>query len=142
MRLLREQDGQALVIGALSMTAIIGFLALATDVGILFRAKRNVQIAADAAATAAAVDAKFGLSASSAAQAAATSNGITNGVAGATVTVNSPPLNGPNAGASNYVEVVIQQPNPTFFMKVFNIGSATVTARAVAGIPNPGTNCI
>lgn len=138
----REQDGQALVVGALSLTAVIGFLALATDVGVLFRAKRNVQIAADAAATAAAVDAKFGLSASSAAQAAATGNGIINGVGGATVTVNSPPLNGPNAGSSNYVEVIIQQPNPTFFMKVFNISSATVTARAVAGMPNPGTNCV
>ena len=44
---------------ALSMTVLVGFLALAIDVGMLFRAKRNMQIAADAAAIAGALDYKY-----------------------------------------------------------------------------------
>lgn len=142
MKLWRNEEGQALVVSALTITSLFGFVAMATDVGLLFRAKRNVQIAADAAATAAAIDAKYGLSASAAALAAAARNGVTNGVGGATVTVNTPPVYGPNAGSSNYVEVIVNQPNPTFFMKMFNIGSANIEARAVAGLPNPGTGCV
>ena len=39
-----------LVLVVLCMTVLLGFMALAIDVGLLFRARRNVQIAADAAA--------------------------------------------------------------------------------------------
>ena len=56
MRALKEERGQMLVLVALSMTVLLGFLALAIDVGLLFRAKRNLQVAADAAAVAGAMD--------------------------------------------------------------------------------------
>ena len=56
MKIREDQSGQVLVLAALAMTALMGFMALATDVGILFRARRNRQIAADAAAVAGALD--------------------------------------------------------------------------------------
>ena len=41
---------------------LMAFLALAIDVGTLFRARRNMQIAADAAAVAGALDYKYNVS--------------------------------------------------------------------------------
>ena len=82
MRLREDEGGQTLVLVALSMTFLLGFMALAIDVGLLFRAHRNVQIAADAAAIAAALDYKYNnsiTSAQTAGQSAASINGVTNG---------------------------------------------------------------
>ena len=78
MKQRRNENGQALVMTALSMVVMLGFMALATDVGLLFHSKRNLQIAADAAATAAALDYLYNGSATSAVsagQAAAAANG-------------------------------------------------------------------
>ncbi len=60
MKIFRNEDGQTLVLTALCMTAMLGFMALAIDVGLLFRAKRNMQITADAVAVAAALDFYYG----------------------------------------------------------------------------------
>jgi uncharacterized membrane protein len=49
---LLDEDGQVLVITLLCMGVLVGAMGLALDVGILFRARRNMQIAADAAAMA------------------------------------------------------------------------------------------
>ncbi|MGC2162891.1 MAG: pilus assembly protein TadG-related protein [Silvibacterium sp.] len=135
MKFLRDEKGQVLVIGALSMMVLLAFMALATDVGLLFRAKRNAQIAADAAAVAGTLDYKYNASVSSAqaaGQAAATANGITNGVGGAVVTINVPPKNGPNQSLG-FVEAIITQPNSTTFMSIFGHSAVSVAARAVAG---------
>ena len=56
MKFLRNENGQTLVLTALCMTAMLGFMALALDVGLLFRARRNMQTAADSAAIAGAQD--------------------------------------------------------------------------------------
>jgi hypothetical protein len=56
MRNRSGENGQVIVLVLLSMGLLLGVLALAIDVGVLFRAKRNVQIAADAAAFAGALD--------------------------------------------------------------------------------------
>ncbi len=117
-------------------------MALALDVGLLFRAKRNLQIVADAAATAGAQNLNYGLSASTAAQAAATRNGVTNGVDGAVVTVNSPPLAGANTSCATCVEVVVSEPNPTTFVgMITGNNSVTVAARAVGGTSS-GKGCV
>ena len=60
MKIFRNEDGQTLVLTALCMTAMLGFMALAIDVGLLFRARRNMQITADAVAVAAALDYYYG----------------------------------------------------------------------------------
>src|ERR1035438_2936889 len=135
----RDESGQMLVLVALSMTVLLGFLALAVDVGLLFRAKRNMQVAADAAAVAGALEYKFNANvttAKSTAQTAATANGVTNGTNGAVVTINVPPVNGPYTGITGYVEAIVSQPTNTFFMKISKITSVTVAARAVVGSGN------
>lgn len=143
MRLGKDEDGQALVVAALSITLLLGFLALAVDVGILFRAKRNVQIAADAAAMAAALVYKYNVNATALAEsaglAAATANGYTNGSNGVAVTV-VPPTSGPNANCSSCFAATVAVPNPTFFMSMFGFGSINVAAQAVAG--RPWENCV
>jgi uncharacterized membrane protein len=75
-----NESGQSLIFVALSMAVLMGFMALAIDVGVLFRARRNMQIAADSAATAAALNyLYYGSvpSAKAAAIAAAAANGVT-----------------------------------------------------------------
>ncbi len=144
MRIRNDESGQVLIMTALSMTILLGFTALAADVGVLFYAKRNLQIAADAAAGAGALDYMYNgstTSAIAAAKAAATQNGVTDGSGGATVTINVPPSNGPNAGSMGFVEAIVSTPNPTYFMKVFNRSSVTVAARAVAA-DSPASACV
>jgi Flp pilus assembly protein TadG len=144
-RRLADETGQVLVMAALSMTALLGFAALATDVGVLFRTRRNVQIATDAAAIAGSVDYLYNgttTSAIAAAKAASAANGITDGTGSAVVTVNIPPAGGPNAGNAAFVEAIVSKPKSTIFMGVFGIRSMTVNARAVAGTPTYGQACI
>ncbi|HLY43402.1 MAG TPA: pilus assembly protein TadG-related protein [Terracidiphilus sp.] len=145
--MMRRQDesGQMLIVASFSTMVLCGLLALSIDVGLLFRARRNMQIVADAAATAGALDYYYNASttsAGSAAQAAATSNGVTNGTGGAVVTVNIPPLGGPNMGTAGYVEAIVSEPNPTIFMSMFGFHSITVAARAVAGTPGASQGCV
>lgn len=145
MNIRRDQSGQTLILTALCMTILLGFAGLGVDVGVLFHTRRNLQIAADAAATAGALDYLYNnstTSAKAAGQAAATQNGVTNGSGGATVTVNTPPVYGPNAGSTGFVEAIVSVPNPTFFMRVFNRNSVTVSTRAVAGTPSTSNICI
>ena len=56
MRIKRDEVGQTLVLTALCLGAMLGVVALATDVGLMFHARRNMQIAADSAAVAGALD--------------------------------------------------------------------------------------
>ena len=141
--LLRDESGQTLIFVALSMTVILGAVAMATDVGTLLHDKRNLQIAADSAAIAGAVEENINPAAANvqaAGQRAATQNGITNGSNGAVVTINTPPASGPHAGAAGYVEAIVTQTEPVFFMKLFSFTSMNVGARAVAfnGAKNQG----
>jgi hypothetical protein len=142
---MKDDHGQVLVIAALGMTALMGFIALATDVGVLFRSRRNVQIAADAAAVAGALDYLYlgtSSAATSAGKAAASANGVSDGTNGATVAISVPPADGPNAGNAAYVEAVVSKSKATIFMGMFGFHSVTVGARAVAGTPTIGQACI
>jgi Flp pilus assembly protein TadG len=140
VKILRGESGQTLVFAALFMACLMGFVALSVDVGLMLREKRVVQTAADSAAIAGAAELISGTWAA-AALADAAQNGVTNGVNGATVTPHNGPSSGPHAGNLAYVEVIVTQPQPTFFMKVFSFGSMAVSARAVAtNVPTP--SCI
>jgi Flp pilus assembly protein TadG len=142
----RDERGQTLVLVALTMSALLGFLALAIDVGLLYRAKRNLQIAADAAATAGALDYLYNgsvSSASSAARAAAAANGVNDGSGGTVVTVHMPPASGPEAGAAGFIEVIVSAPSPVTFMSVITRNSTvTVAARAVGGATSASDSCV
>jgi hypothetical protein len=150
MRLRDDDSGQMLVLTALCMTVLIGFLGLAIDVGVLFHAKRQVQIAADAGAIAGALEQQYGTKPSSkcgkgvssincAVYNAVQANGIS---AADVVSVNTGPTSGYHNGAG-YIEAVVSEPNPTLFISAFR-GTKTsfpVAARAVAGMA-PSTACI
>jgi hypothetical protein len=135
MRILKDEDGQVLVLTVLSATLLLACVALAVDVGTLFNAKRKVQIAADAAAVAGALEWEYNGSSNAPTNAknAAQANGITD--------ANQVSVNLSGGGyhtGSGFVEVVVRQPNPTFFMGMFMPGQVNVAARAVAGVtPNP-----
>jgi len=142
---LRDESGNVLVLAAVAMTGLLGFAALATDMGVLFRARRNAQTAADAAAVAGALEYLYqgtSTSATSAGKAASSLNGFTDGTDGAVVTISVPPADGPNAGISAYVEAVVTKPQKTFFMGMFGHKTMTVAGRAVAGTPTNGLACM
>lgn len=144
--------GQIMAVVAVSLVALIGCAAIATDVGLLWTFKRQLQQAADAAAIAGDREVYSGNGSASdptniqnAALADVTQNGLANaqlwtqtknpcvGSAGQTcVVVNAPPQSGSYANDDSAVEVIVSQPVPTFFLKILNISSVTVTARAVA----------
>jgi Flp pilus assembly protein TadG len=48
MKLNKGESGQTLIVIALCMTVLLGFIALAVDVGMLFQTWRNMQVAARA----------------------------------------------------------------------------------------------
>jgi uncharacterized membrane protein len=48
MQILNGESGQVLVTGVMCIGLLMGFMAVAIDVGLLYRAKRIMQIAADA----------------------------------------------------------------------------------------------
>ena len=157
-----QESGQTLVITAFCMIGLMGFLALAVDVGILYRTRWQMQTAADAAATAAAVeylhtvDANGNYSTASAitaGTAAATANNPSDGnTMTAVVTVNANP-NSPAShkscsGSLCFFEAVVSKPNPTIFYRTFfslwknsDGGAFTVAARAVAGTPGVSQGC-
>ena len=140
MKVLRDENGQTLIVGALCLAVLLGFVAFATDVGLLLRARRLAQTAADSGAIAGAAEIKYN-DVAAGAKADTAQNGFTDGLNGTTVTVNNPPLSGPNTGNSAYVEVIVSQSEPTFFMKAFNFTSMTVSARAAASTV-PAPSCI
>jgi Flp pilus assembly protein TadG len=143
MKKLRDESGQALIISALCMTCLIGFVALAADVGVMFRQKRMAQTAADAAAVAGALEITYNLgSIANAGQAAAVQNGFTDGSNGATVIVRQGPASGPHAGNLNYVEAIVSRTQPTLFMSLFGVLNMTPTARAVAQNGGSSYSCV
>jgi hypothetical protein len=148
MKKIDTESGQTVIMVALSMLTLLGFVGFAADMGLLFRSQRNMQIAADAAAVAAALDYKYNVSDSSAQTAgicAALQNfektcptspaptGPTYTTGGKTITVSCPPADGPNIGTPGFCEAQVSESNSTLFMGMFNHKSMSVAARAVAG---------
>jgi hypothetical protein len=116
---------------------------LGVDVGWLHYQKQQMQKAADSAALAGAEAMTYGSNWSQAAQNDATANGYQNNKNGVTVTVNSPPKVDPIfSGKTGYIEAIVAQARPTFFMRVAGWSSVNVSARAVASINASGSGCI
>lgn len=146
MNRLRQEEGQVIPIMIVGAAMIMGLVGLAVDTGLLFRAQRQAQIAADAAAISGAIELNYNGSTNvkTNAQAAAKSNGVpdSNNVAVSTT-------GGGYHTGSGFVQVTITQPNPTIFLatmgQLINAGnrwqSVNVGARAVAGV-TPDPSCI
>jgi Flp pilus assembly protein TadG len=153
MKRFRNEEGQTLVLTALLGCILMGFMALAIDMGVSFRTQRRVQTQADSAVIAAALCATYGgqfckayggTDVTSVATNAATANGMPSN---ATISV-APAAYGQHR--SGYYEVIIKQPSAAPFVGtfagMFTRGTAAynpmnVGARAVAGLV-PGTTCL
>jgi hypothetical protein len=129
-----RESGQALVFVALSLLVLTGVVGLSVDMGYLRYTKRRLQTAADSAAVAGASELQTG-NYRAAALNDSKSNGFEDGVSETTVTAFNPPKDAPFAGKvneRNYVEVEVRQNAPTFFMRIFGVNTAALTATAVA----------
>ncbi len=136
-----SQKGQTLAFVAFGLVVLTGVLGLGVDMGYLRYMKRQMQTAADAAATAAAGEIDFG-DWNNAGQNAATKNNFTNGSGGVTVTITHPPAAGdPHAGNNFYVQAKIQENVNTNFARIFGISSIPMTVSATAA-EGGGNNCI
>jgi len=116
-----SEDGQAIVLIAMTLLAMLMMVGVAIDAGQVYSARRAMQEAADAAAYAGSVTLYQKGSQDQAFQAAkddATTNGFTNNVGGVTVTVHQPTTAPYNT--SDFIEVII----------VKNVQTALVPAEA------------
>jgi hypothetical protein len=131
---------------------MVGFLAVALDVGYLFHEKRMAQSAADAAAVAAAEELSNGTTAeTNAANAMAKLNGFDTTLATnpASVTLaQSTSGNYSNLGSApapnTWVTAVVSRPIQTFFLGAFapTMSKLTVAASATAGVGAASSNCL
>lgn len=144
MRLHHDERGQTIILVALSLPLMLGFVGIATDVGALFKDKRTMQTAADAAAIAGALNLNYG-NYKAAAKDASKANGYTDGSNGVVVDPEDPPTwaHSEYKGVTpGYVEVTITKKEPTIFLALFGYPSVTVLARAVATNQASGSGCL
>jgi len=133
MKILKDESGQSVILVALCLLALVGFIGLGVDVGLLYQQKRQIQLAADNAALAAAAGESLGASATSSAQNAVMQNGLTlgNGVGQASVVATD---NIAGIGNTVYVDVTVTKKVPTIFMGLINsrFSQLGITASAQA----------
>jgi hypothetical protein len=128
-RRLAGEHGASAVLLALLMVPLLGFAAIAVDVGALYAEKAKLQVAADAAALAVAADCARGACGDM--QATAQSL-VTANLGGATA---APPVLGTNPPS---VTVTGNQPTEHWFAPVLGHDSTEVSATAVVGWGAPG----
>lgn len=143
---MREDDGQAILIVALTILMLIFAVGLAIDVGQIYNGRRTAQEAADAAAFAGAI-ALYQNRSLNEARTEATNDAIKNGfndnmpTNGTTLTINAPPVSGERTGDVNCVAVTIRTPVSTALapqqsglttVTVHATGCATPNSRAYA----------
>lgn len=157
MKKFNGEKGQTLIFVALSMTVLLGFAALATDMGVVLHVKREAQTAADAAALAAATEelaegnpATISEGVWNAAATDATANGFSattvtsspggtsncsTGATGATLCVNiASKITVPTFNTAGYVQATISQSAPTLLTKAFMglFGNSSYSGMTVA----------
>jgi Putative Flp pilus-assembly TadE/G-like len=149
-----EQRGAALVLIAAAMIFVLGMAGLAIDLGSLYVGRSQAQRAADAAALAGATAfADSGCTSTgtcSAAQSYATDRAVAVGNQNLVADVNpniqpgSPDINfdfsnpqNPRITVTVFRDTAHKDPMPTFFMKIFGVQTANISAQATAEAFNP-----
>jgi Flp pilus assembly protein TadG len=139
-RLGRDRSG-SVVSFLVVIPVLMGAAAVGIETGQLYRTKRQMQGAADAAALAGSVDRTAGknlTTITSTARYEAQRNGFQNGVGSISVTVNAPPTSGTNIATAGAVEVIITKPQSFSLGAVLTSwlggtsGSFTMSTRSVA----------
>jgi hypothetical protein len=132
----RSEGGQAFVLWAFGLLALLGVTALTIDVGMGYSGRAKAQAAADSAGYAAALVHMLEKGSDDAATAAAFEQAAENGYnvsdPDTNVVVNIPPKSGPHAGDSFFVEVLIDGKQSTYFASVLGMDVWDVGARSVA----------
>lgn len=131
------ESGQALVILAFSVVALIGFAALSIDGGMIYADRRHAQNAADSAALAAALAKVNEEDWNAAGMNRAATNGYNNDGVTNTVNVYNPPISGQYAGNSEYIQVFINAVVDTSLVHFVYSGPVENTVEAVARV-EPG----
>src|ERR1700753_761515 len=146
----KDESGQAIVLTAVGMVAMLSFVGLAIDIGAIRFEKRHLQATADAAAVAAALEMSTcsGTSNCSAMQNAAKQALVENGYSASSITVrtqcgaaastgitlilNNGPCalgstsNDPNYGNTQYVEAVLLESRSMIFARLFGVNSMKI----------------
>ena len=143
-RFLRDKSGNYVMITALMAPVLLGGAGLATEGGLWYYVHQSVQGAADSSALSAANMASLNAvrSPTTQAQSVAATYGYVNGTAGATVTVNRPPVSGAYAANNQAIEVIVTTQQPRLLSAIFAAGAVTLSGRAVALPGNAGTGCV
>jgi Flp pilus assembly protein TadG len=134
-----DRSGAIAVLTALGLTALIGIVGLAIDLGIWYRTNRALQNAADAAVIAAAIDGTGTYQ--STAKAVTAQYGFFDGSDGITVTA----LNNQTypSGATNCYKVTVAQSSaPLFFSSVLGISPPAISSAAMATSSEVHNYCI
>ena len=140
MRSNKHEKGQAIIIIAFAIVALIGFAALAVDGSRVLSDRRHAQNAADTAAYAAALAKIHGNDFNVAAINRSASNGYGDDGITNEVEVYNPPMDGLYAGNNQYVQVKITSYVNTFFARVLGFQKITNRVEAVArSIPGETT---
>jgi hypothetical protein len=143
---LGDQAGASFVIAALSFPVLLGMAGIGLDAVAWYQDKRQNQTIADNAAVAGtiAVSRDPGIvqaSLETIVRDAAAESGFLHGTHG-TVTVNSPPSAGPNAGNAGFVEVFVRKQGALFFSGMILNAPVTIETRAVGGVSTFGEHCV
>ena len=127
-----KERGQAMIMIVFTIIGLIGVSAIAIDGTNAFIDSRRADTAASAAALTAALTRIEGGNWRAAALATAAANGYNNDGVSNIVELNTPPLSGPYAGDSEYIEVIITSRMPTYFAVVVGVPTITSVAQVVS----------
>jgi len=138
-------SGATVPVVALSITALIGFAGLGTEVANWYSVRRDMQGATDAAAFSAALAKSRppGTPALITAQAKSVTaqQGFKDGVNGVVVAVNNPPVIGSYSANPFAIEVTMRQPQTPLLSALFIKSSPILTTRSVA-LLSSSKNCM
>ena len=130
-----DRRGVTAIITAIAGIVLMGFAGLAIDVGYWLNNKSRMQGVTDRAAFSGVNALRDGGNSTAMTlqvRATAAASGFVDGDDGTAVVANRPPSSGPNQADTSSVEVLISQPQPQFFTRIFLETPPTVQTRSVA----------
>lgn len=134
-----DEQGAGTVLMALSLSAVLGILALGLNAATGIQAKGHLQAAADAAAHGGALALKDGQEPMAMAKALATEN---LGTEPATIDIEWPPAAGMEAGNAAAVRVQLSEAKPVLLASLLGLDQLTVRASATARLDERGPACL
>ncbi len=136
-----DQSGVVIVIFALMLPIIVGFIGLGVETAFWFSEKRSLQSAADAAAIAAAYEVKDG-SDTATIESKAVNEAVRNGWTDDGSTISQVPNSGTYSGDTAAREVNLTRSVNLLFSNLLIDGSVTINARAIARASGDSEACV